>query len=46
VRELFDKFLKNDIVEQKTADHYSFKVELIRHWCEKNKELHKLMEGT
>ncbi|MBU7028329.1 MAG: HEAT repeat domain-containing protein [Theionarchaea archaeon] len=45
VREVFERFLNDDIIEQKTADHYWFKVKLIKHWCEKNKELHKLLEG-
>lgn len=45
VREILDKLLKDDIIEQKMADHYCFKVELIKYWCEKNKELYKLMEG-
>lgn len=44
VREIFEKFLKEDIIEQKMVDHYWFKIELIKNWCERNKVLHKLME--
>ncbi len=43
-REILEKFLKEEIIEQKTVDYYRFKVELIKLWCEKNNELHKLME--
>ncbi len=41
VEELLEGFLRNEIIEKKTPDHYQFKVDLIRLWCEKNKELPK-----
>ena len=44
VRETLEGFLKKGVLDRKMIGHYRFKIELIRLWCEKNKELNELME--
>ena len=44
LREIIEKFLNEEILEQKSPGHYKFKIELIRLWCEKNKDLYEIME--
>lgn len=45
LREILEKFLKEEVLEQKTSSHYRFKVDLVRFWCEKNKEVYEVLEG-
>lgn len=45
VEEILEGLLKNEIIERKIPGHYQFKVELIKLWCEKTKELQKPRES-
>jgi HEAT repeat protein len=45
-REILKELLKKEIIDQKMSDCYTFKVELIKLWCEKNKKLYEIMEET
>lgn len=46
LREVLEKLLKEEVLEQKTSNHYRFKVDLVRLWCEKNKEVYEVLEGN
>ncbi len=44
VKETLEGFLRKGVINRKMIGHYRFKIELIRLWCEQNKELSEIME--